>query len=497
MSLTALLEISSTIVGIASGYSSEARQATKLRYSTPQQPISAKPWVRQNPYDFTGCLAHIDLSEYEETGQILRVTGCLDHNSDCRASGIRRIPAIPLHPHVFEMAVEQLASGASIASIQAKNVEMLSNRAYRDMSTYDPRTANVRCHFLTSDSRQLYRLFNRRNGVDVSVKPEYNIEQWLDPRSSQFRPELYNAIFYYSARAEKHDRLKICIATAEMVEAAWKYSHHGQLIVDRTFGVCSSRLLLFIGMGVDEQNKGVPLVFLLFSAPTGTRATHAGYNTEILRELLMEWKNHLSQARPGAEPFTPFVAITDTDLCERAALLQVWTEIWLLLCKFHLRQCWANKQRTLKLSALGSSVSEEFWDGYISQQLLSLEEGLIATTDHAVAASLITSHRSNLEALRVQAPEAERTAISACAFLDYLVSMWMPNSMWQSWSQYGRVIASRLLNVPMDGVLPTTNHLEAFNGLLKRTPQLPPPSRGSPPAGYLLGTLRRLAEGTQ
>ncbi|CAK5270747.1 unnamed protein product [Mycena citricolor] len=29
------------------------------------------------------------------------------------------------------------------------------------------------------------------------------------------------------------------------------------------------------------------------------------------------------------------------------------------------------------------------------------------------------------------------------------------------------------------------------------TPQLPPPSRGSPPAGYLLGTLRRLAEGTQ
>ncbi|CAK5275858.1 unnamed protein product [Mycena citricolor] len=28
-------------------------------------------------------------------------------------------------------------------------------------------------------------------------------------------------------------------------------------------------------------------------------------------------------------------------------------------------------------------------------------------------------------------------------------------------------------------------------------PQLPPPSRGSPPAGYLLGTLRRLAEGTQ
>ena len=49
-----------------------------------------------------------------------------------------------------------------------------------------------------------------------------------------------------------------------MDNAAWKYAHHSQLVLDGTFGVCTSRLLLFIALAQDKNGKGVPLAFFLF-----------------------------------------------------------------------------------------------------------------------------------------------------------------------------------------------------------------------------------------
>ena len=46
--------------------------------------------------------------------------------------------------------------------------------------------------------------------------------------------------------------------------------------------------------------------------------------------------------------------------------------------------------------------------------------------------------------------------------------MWMPESLWQSWSQKGRSVASTILKILIEGVLPTTNHLESFNLVLKQ-----------------------------
>jgi hypothetical protein len=40
--------------------------------------------------------------------------------------------------------------------------------------------------------------------------------------------------------------------------------------------------------------------------------------------------------------------------------------------------------------------------------------------------------------------------------------------MRQSWSDFGRVRASACLKISIDGVIPTTNHFEFFNGILKR-----------------------------
>jgi hypothetical protein len=99
-----------------------------------------------------------------------------------------------------------------------------------------------------------------------------------------------------------------------MREAAWKYSHESQIILDGTFGVCDKKILLFIVMGVDERGKGIPLTFLLFSAPSGNRHTAAGYNTEVIARLLEEWKK--SMGKRDGKAFEAWVAITDTDLME-------------------------------------------------------------------------------------------------------------------------------------------------------------------------------------
>jgi hypothetical protein len=116
--------------------------------------------------------------------------------------------------------------------------------------------------------------------------------------------------------------------------------HKSRIILDGTFGVCDKKLLLFIVMGIDEDQKGIPLTFLFFSAPSGNRHTAAGYNTEIIEELLMKWTQTLGIC--NGVRFVMYVAITDTDLMECNALVAIFPEIWLLICKFHLHasQSW-------------------------------------------------------------------------------------------------------------------------------------------------------------
>ena len=44
----------------------------------------------------------------------------------------------------------------------------------------------------------------------------------------------------------------------------------------------------------------------------------------------------------------------------------------------------------------------------------------------------------------------------------------MLESLWQSWSQKGCSVASTILKIPIEGVLPTINHLDLFNLVLKQ-----------------------------
>ena len=350
-------------------------------------PVPTKDRERRFPFNFTGCLAHVEITELQSNGQISRIAGYLIHNEGCKISFLKQLPAVPLHDHVYEVALDQLEKGArwvnkfiplllvfpdlaynSITAIQRLNREILEKQAYRGMNSFDKKTANIRYQFLPSDNATLYRKFSCKNRVDMHQRPEYNVHDWMDPLSPNFQQEISNAIFHYSAWTELNERFKVCILTKEMNDAAWNYAHHSQLVLDGTFGICTSRLLLFIALAQDENRKGVPITFFLFLAPTGNKATHAGYNTNILKELLSHWHNYLNHLKPLKGSFTPYVAITDTDTKERGALIQVWPEIVLLLCKFHLCQCWTNHRKT----ALWSKNSD-FWQDCVRNRLQALE----------------------------------------------------------------------------------------------------------------------------
>ncbi|KAF8057038.1 hypothetical protein FPV67DRAFT_1456570 [Lyophyllum atratum] len=447
------------------GYAQDARRTREQgKRDSSSNDSRSKPGTRRVAYDFTGCLAHVEITERESDGEVTRITGIFEHNNSCVDSLLKRLPAVPLHDHVYQVALQQLECGASLSAIQERNRDFINRRLYHDMASYDPSTANIRYHFLPTDHVTLYRKFSRKVGIDVRKEPQYNIDDWLNPKSPEFKPEISEAIFHYTARTNAAERFQVCISTPDMDTAAWKYGHCSQLILDGTFGVCSARLLLFIAMVVDEHRKGVPVAFFLFSAPTGNRATHAGYNTAILRELLTHWKEHLG-SNSRNEYFLVHVAITDTDTKEPGALLDVWPAICLLICKFHLRQCWTNHRKKL----LRSGAKGDFWKDHVRNQLRGLEEELISSVDHGTAISLIERCRAVMTGL---ASFSEASSIAAgnggIQHLDYLIANWMPLAMWRSWSDHGRLAASALLKIPVEGVLPTTNHLESFNAILKR-----------------------------
>ncbi|KZV93601.1 hypothetical protein EXIGLDRAFT_40943 [Exidia glandulosa HHB12029] len=217
-------------------------------------------------------------------------------------------------------------------------------------------------------------------------------------------------------------------------------------------------MLLFIVMGLDENRHGVPLAFLLFSAPTQNKKTSAGYDTDILTELLGAWRDSLG-FNDAKEAFAPLIVITDTDARERAALLRVWPKVYLLLCKFHLRQCWRNHRNT-SLKGKSPVLSR------LKQRLARLEQSLVESVKHDAALALINTERTTLEAFRAESKSAVEKAIE---HLDYLQGYWLTEDLWKSWSAYGRFYAANLLGRPVCTVLTTTNHLEAFNRVLKRT----------------------------
>lgn len=71
-----------------------------------------KEATRRLPWEFTGCPAHVEITERISDGEITRIIGQFKHNEKCCQAVMTRLPAVPLHHHVYEIAIEQLQNGA-------------------------------------------------------------------------------------------------------------------------------------------------------------------------------------------------------------------------------------------------------------------------------------------------------------------------------------------------------------------------------------------------
>ena len=89
---------------------------------------------------------------------------------------------------------------------------------------------------------------------------------------------------------------------------------------------------------------------------------------------------------------------------------------------------------------------------------------LLETIDYPATMNMLNTEQNKVLLVAQHSPTASCAYIT---YIDYLVNTWMPKPLWQSWSHKGHIITSTILKIPIEGVLPTTNHLEAFNGLLK------------------------------
>jgi len=137
----------------------------------------------------------------------------------------------------------------------------------------------------------------------------------------------------------------------------------------------------------------------------------------------------------------------------------VFPRIWLLICKFHIRQSWRNHQnKELK----GDSPLHID----VKNRLRRVEERLIHTVSIEDACTIIAEEVEVLEEVKRQGHVT--IAEKGLKHLNDYLGYWCMESLWCSWSDYGRQIAAKILNCALDGVLPTTNHLESFNGVLKR-----------------------------
>jgi hypothetical protein len=316
---------------------------------------------------------------------------------------------------VFKVALSEMMNGIPLTEIKKHNRTLIKSRGYPEMPS-DPRMWKDRWLIERRDSRSLQRQYSRISGINITEQPHINVDLWLDPNSPQYNKTLADAVFHYSARDSQEERFEICISTDEMKEAAWKYGYQSQIMLDGTFGICDKRVLLFIIMGVDGNRRGVPLAFLLFSAPSGNKHTAAGYDTAILAKLLKEWRSSLEAYR-GGKSFYALVATTDTDLKERGALLIAILELLLLICCTHLRRSWKNhRMKVLKGKTPAIAL--------VSTRLRSLEDALVKTTSIDAARSLIADEVLALEAMKAE-EISEAAAHGGLEHLRYLSDYWL------------------------------------------------------------------------
>ncbi|CAD6942060.1 unnamed protein product [Tilletia laevis] len=324
-----------------------------------------------------------------------------------------------------------------------------------------------------SDNKALSRaLCLRKFGINTRLPPHINIHSWMQKSQSSYKADIAASIVYYQPLTSSSWRLRIIITTQEMQDAAWKYGHNGQLVMDGTFGVSSTKILLFVLLTVDDTGRGLPIGYLIFTPLHGQR-THAGYDTAVLRELLINWSSALG-TRHGMQ-FAPKLAITDTCVRERAAIKSVWPDIQLRLCTFHVRQAWNNhKKQCIRSNGIADNGSSS--RALVGESIMNLHKQVIGAADAETARQRVREVESYW-ASRLQSQQDRPVLAGLKKHCDYFVKFWLGSGS-NAFSEQGLRDASISTGIPVNKILTTTNHAEGFNNGLKNIRLRPLQQRG-------------------
>ncbi|KAL6307979.1 hypothetical protein BKA93DRAFT_707554, partial [Sparassis latifolia] len=389
------------------------------------------------------------------------VASILDHNDTCQqATEMLHSPCLPLHPDLRDYAMSLLRRREPIRLVRSKCLSWAKEHWQEQQGD-----GSHRFHLTPYDSSSLYRTAARERGIPQRSSAADNLDCWFhseDPRPPS--PLFTSSCLHYQPYLEGiFERFEIIISTPQQRDAAWTFGYKKQIIMDGTFRICSARVLCFIIMVINDQNKGIPVAHIVFSAKKHTKAVHADYNGALLTRLVEKFKIGMG-VNPLGDTFCAAVAMTDNDPRERLALETTWEDILCILCLFHTWQAWRNSlnkfMRGVPKGDPAKAVRSRL--GAFLMRLLKV----ITNYTEAIAA-----FNTELQYFRMLGEknddEARWQSKAALAFLAYLQDYLKTRSFWKAWSRAGVIEAAARMGVLETQVARTSNHLESYNDKMK------------------------------
>ncbi|CAG8680580.1 21806_t:CDS:2 [Cetraspora pellucida] len=217
-------------------------------------------------------------------------------------------------------------STENLISLNIKTPDILAQNARIVRNVFENHTliGNFRTLLTAIDITNIKKQMLRNKwNIDIKHDAAKNLNQILGPKADP--SELKDTCLHYQLHTKDNNCLEIIICTCEQQDYVWKYGHQNLILIDGTFGISKHKLLLFIIMIIDDNNKGVLVSFILFTPPRSNRLTSPGYDTTSVT-------------------FSSCAAMTDADIKERKPLTKITKKKESLECIYKAESMSENKK---------------------------------------------------------------------------------------------------------------------------------------------------------
>lgn len=151
--------------------------------------------------------------------------------------------------------------------IREKNEQRIEQLSPLYIGIEEPNRNSHRYNIKPYDSVTLYRKYYLSLGLALDPREQAHtvLHGWMTPEHPRYNEEIALNVSHFESLAIGQERFEAVIITEQMRDAAWRYGQGQQMILDGTFGVSQERLLCFILMVVDQNYRGLPVGFILFT----------------------------------------------------------------------------------------------------------------------------------------------------------------------------------------------------------------------------------------